>query len=611
MSQHTDLYDLLVRLAHKKEKSRTRVADRFAERSRDEQIKAIHMAQQALDPQVRRVGYAILGEMGDSIFIHEAVKGLHDKRTDVIQMAVWALGKMKHKEALPHLLRLWHEGHGFKVVKTIVWAVGEIGDPTMVPELAKELDGASARLCEGVLVSGIKMGHAAFITLIRSLVHERAEVQSALRDASFASRTIRSAIIRSIQETKEREVLADILAVFPYITLERRDYQRLLQDKRETVRIVVYQSIHHAALERKYKQRLLMQALDDESNRVVKVGLTYLSEYLSYVSVRRHVEQISNNHLSPQVRAEAKHHMQVYDKVRTLQASVCYWDRFLLKTLPGIEHFVIREAKHFGIALQIEQMGKGWLAIHLKEEGIQLEAFKWMHTISRICGIVSIHRHATQIEHNPYIQRDTDIRLESVYIGDDRYEVVTVLAEGEMHRPSRKIRSTSLDWRVARTMVLCSDPKPDDVIVDPTCGSGSLLLDRISWGDYKGIVGGDRDEKAIQVATQNLRTYSSVNLYQWDASQMGVDDDSATVVMANLPFGRRVGNHEENIALYPQLVREIVRILHAGGRAVLLTQEVKLLHEALKPYRKQLVCEWEQAIEMGGLTPHILRLRKC
>jgi 23S rRNA G2445 N2-methylase RlmL len=91
---------------------------------------------------------------------------------------------------------------------------------------------------------------------------------------------------------------------------------------------------------------------------------------------------------------------------------------------------------------------------------------------------------------------------------------------------------------------------------------------------------------------------------------MTIEDNSVTVVAANLPFGRRVGSHEANVNLYPSLLKEIMRVLRVDGRVVLLTQEVKLLLDSLKPFKGKVSVELDQAVEMGGLTPHIICLKK-
>lgn len=49
----------------------------------------------------------------------------------------------------------------------------------------------------------------------------------------------------------------------------------------------------------------------------------------------------------------------------------------------------------------------------------------------------------------------------------------------------------------------------------------------------------------------------------------------------DLPWGQRESSHVSNCKLYPKLVKQVVRLLRVGGRAVLVTGERKLLQRQL------------------------------
>lgn len=618
MADSAVLFSALMDLTKGKEKSRVKVAKKFLSASAEAKHEAILKGLKSKDHKVRRTTLALIGEMQDSQFIDEVTKGLKDKYTDVIQMAVWSIGRLKWKKALPDLIRLVKKGYGFKVIKTVVWAFGEIGDKSVVPILREMLEDASARLSEGVLVCGIKLGHDAFVDLIQSLNCDLPSVQSALRDASFASGQIRGAFIRAVTKTKDANVLKSLLNALPYVTLHDADYKRLLDDKREVVRIAVYKSISNSALPKTTKQSyLIKKALSDESNKIVMVALENLFPYMDEsVVVKRNIESIANHHPSPKVRNLANGLLKHHEKYQQLGQLVPKWGHFLLETLPGLERFVGMEADILGIEFEKGKTGNGWMEIKLGENDSSLEDFKKLHTVARVCGVVSITNDIADTKVNPFIEEMvSDVQAETfsfeqVEIDNNTFEIVTTIAEREMVRPQRKLRATSLDWRVARAMVLCSNPKTDDVFVDPTCGSGTLLLDRAMIGPYEKLVGGDLDLEAIETAKKNLQNVDHVDLYKWDAASMKLENESVTVIAANLPFGRRVGSHEGNVDLYPPLFKEIMRVLSGDGRVVLLTQEVKLLLDTIKPFKNKVVIELDQAVEMGGLTPHILCLRK-
>jgi 23S rRNA G2445 N2-methylase RlmL len=346
--------------------------------------------------------------------------------------------------------------------------------------------------------------------------------------------------------------------------------------------------------------------------------MTAMENLIPYIDdsneVKRSIEMVSNEHPSPKVRTEANAILERHEKYQQLVQLVPNWRYFLLETLPGLERFVEMEAEILGIEFQKGKVENGWIEIKLNENDSKLEDLKNLHTVKRVCGVVSVKVDIENLIVNPFLHESLSVvrefSFEQVEIDNSTFEVVTTIAERDMVRPQRKLRSTSLDWRVARAMVICSNPRTDDVFVDPTCGSGTLLLDRAVIGPYEELIGGDRDPEAIETAQENLQGVKNIRLYEWDATSMTIEDNSVTVVAANLPFGRRVGSHEANVNLYPSLLKEIMRVLRVDGRVVLLTQEVKLLLDSLKPFKGKVSVELDQAVEMGGLTPHIICLKK-
>lgn len=613
MDERFPVFEAILDLADGKEKSRIKVAKKLAAASSRTRQKAIMYGLRSKKAKVRRTTLALIGEMRDPEYMDEVIQRLHDSYADVVQMAVWVIGRLKWREALPKLMRLIQKSVGFKVIKTVIWAFGEIGDPSVVPLLSERLKGASARLCEGILVCGIKLGYESFLQLVQSLDPDQPSIQSALRDTSYASGRIRGAWIHAVTKTKDHKQLQSILKSLPFVTFHETEYKRLLEDEREVVRLAVYQSIARSALPMKTKQTYLVQALSDRSNRVVICALEHLEDDLcESVGIKSYIEYACSNHPSPKVKQHACSLLKRVETTPRWLNQVPKWGFFLLETLPGLEPFVAKEAELLGISFQTETVEQGWLSIQVQIDNVNWEDLKKCHTIRRICGVVRVNEGVETTFINPYLDEEAlqILSLEKVILGHQRYEVVTLIKEQEMIRPPRKRSSTSLDWRVARAMVMASKPHPHDVFVDPTCGSGTLLLDRMAWGPYKKLIGGDQDSEAIHIARKNLARAKNVQLVKWDATSMGLEDDSVTVVMANLPFGRRVGNHEANVYLYPKLVKEMMRVLCVGGRAVLLTQEVNLLMESLKPYQNQLAIESNLAVKMGGLVPHIICLKK-
>jgi 23S rRNA G2445 N2-methylase RlmL len=73
-------------------------------------------------------------------------------------------------------------------------------------------------------------------------------------------------------------------------------------------------------------------------------------------------------------------------------------------------------------------------------------------------------------------------------------------------------------------------------------------------------------------------------------------------IVANLPFGKRAGSHAANVELYPAFLRRVRSVLRPTGRAVLLTEEKRLLRDAVQRTADLKVIK-EVELESGGLHP--------
>ena len=170
----------------------------------------------------------------------------------------------------------------------------------------------------------------------------------------------------------------------------------------------------------------------------------------------------------------------------------------------------------------------------------------------------------------------------------------------------------ALNATVAHAMILMTDPDPHDVILNLACGSGTLLIERLGYAPARQAIGCDTDPEALDCARQNVAAaglQDRVQLESWDARALPLPDASVDALCADLPFGHKVGSHEENLDLYPPILNEAGRVVRPGGLAVIISHEIRLM--------KSLVEElgiWEvlaaQRVNQGGLNPRIFVLRR-
>ncbi|PIY96191.1 MAG: hypothetical protein COY66_04760 [Candidatus Kerfeldbacteria bacterium CG_4_10_14_0_8_um_filter_42_10] len=75
--------------------------------------------------------------------------------------------------------------------------------------------------------------------------------------------------------------------------------------------------------------------------------------------------------------------------------------------------------------------------------------------------------------------------------------------ERDYARPDRDAKSGMLPPKLARIMVNLSQARADDVLLDPFCGSGTILQEALLLG-VKKVIGSDISQKAVQDTRSNL-----------------------------------------------------------------------------------------------------------
>lgn len=141
----------------------------------------------------------------------------------------------------------------------------------------------------------------------------------------------------------------------------------------------------------------------------------------------------------------------------------------------------------------------------------------------------------------------------------------------------------SLRPTVAAAMAWLAHPSPDDIVLDPLCGAGTILIERALLAPYDRLIGGDIQEEAVAMARRNARTAEIIATWRiWDARSLPFDAAGVTRIITNLPFGKQIGTHETNADLYTALAQEFSRILVPGGVLVTLTSEDQLWNSILQ-----------------------------
>ncbi len=141
-------------------------------------------------------------------------------------------------------------------------------------------------------------------------------------------------------------------------------------------------------------------------------------------------------------------------------------------------------------------------------------------------------------------------------------------------------RAASLPPPIAAAMAFAGAPKNDDIVVDPVCGSGTLLAEAYAYAPSARLIGVDIDKAAIEISRSNLGHVAGLKLVCGDSRNENFEN--VTLLLANLPFGLRYGDRKTNARLYEGILKNVLRYAEPGKfRGVLLSSDRESLHQAL------------------------------
>ena len=129
-------------------------------------------------------------------------------------------------------------------------------------------------------------------------------------------------------------------------------------------------------------------------------------------------------------------------------------------------------------------------------------------------------------------------------------------------------RSGALRPTVAAAMVNQAG-EPTGTLLDPCCGSGTILTEAIARGWT--VLGRDIDPSAVDVARANA---PAAAVEPGDARMLKLADETVAACVSNLPFGRQYIVPDSPTAWLKDVLAESARVTRPGGRVVLLTPEI-------------------------------------
>ncbi|GAB6089736.1 THUMP domain-containing protein [Spirochaeta dissipatitropha] len=152
-------------------------------------------------------------------------------------------------------------------------------------------------------------------------------------------------------------------------------------------------------------------------------------------------------------------------------------------------------------------------------------------------------------------------------------------------------------------------------LIDPFCGSGTILLEAFASVKGAKIIGGDNDPEAVSGCMENAiaaECADSIDLRQWDALDLSSEflPGSVDLIITNPPFGLRLGKKINFRNFYQQLLDSTASVIRPGGCMVLLTGKKRGLFNYILEESPQWCQVDARVIEIGGSYPGMFTLRR-
>lgn len=195
---------------------------------------------------------------------------------------------------------------------------------------------------------------------------------------------------------------------------------------------------------------------------------------------------------------------------------------------------------------------------------------------------------------------------------------LTQLSEEKKHH-----RAGELNPEVAELLILESNPTPKDIILDPFCGYGGILKERLHFYSYRKAIGIDLHDKAIdnlkKELTRQINTRKNIQLIHGDffnQDESIVAKSSVTKIITDPPWtlfrGKNIEKDhafENNDISYDEMLAKFEFVLMKGGKAiVLIVGDKQEFENNLFNFQKSLRLESVSHILVSGKKAGIYNL---
>lgn len=176
---------------------------------------------------------------------------------------------------------------------------------------------------------------------------------------------------------------------------------------------------------------------------------------------------------------------------------------------------------------------------------------------------------------------------------------------------TRKYARGELRQELAHLLCLLSEPERKDVFLDPFCGSGAIVLERLLHFPYQQVLAGDNNPEHVAALRQRTSLQKQVTVKQWDALHMtGVPSRSIRKIVTDPPWGFYNATEVDFVEFYAGMLAEFARVLQPGGLVVVLVGRKLEFEAALARLTGQLQLRKKYDILVSGKKAGVYQLAR-
>jgi putative N6-adenine-specific DNA methylase/tRNA (guanine6-N2)-methyltransferase len=231
--------------------------------------------------------------------------------------------------------------------------------------------------------------------------------------------------------------------------------------------------------------------------------------------------------------------------------------------------------------------------------------------VQRVAGAALEAHYGTTVDLEDY---DTEVRVD---VHDDQCLVsVQHTREALSRRQARLFQPrAALKPNVAYALLhLAHLDEPPARVLDPFCGSGTILWEAGALWPKAALRGNDWNEETLAGARNNADAQSMANRITFSESDIWylaetLDGWQADLIVTNPPFGVRLASSMDFYPFYRRVLQQFRTVLRPAGRIVMLVLRDAPFNRALTDI-DGIDTRHVRVIEIGGLYPKVFVLKR-